>query len=354
MKGFRSCEEYIGFDDRKYMIGGILLISIGLFPIICGMDPYLYYEHFVHEFPESLFYTTFFWTIFRYLIIKMRKKYPKIEDTRRRIILLVLITLIFSPIAGKLIGTFVQTGMSILGIVDHIHPSFIQQVVVTYVLSVGVFAIYEAIYYFLKYKQAIQEKERLQTVNVQSELDNLRNQINPHFLFNSLNTVMNIIPKDPERAMAYLNKLSKFYRYSVGKHEESLVSLEAEIENAKLYSDLLHERFGDNINIDFRNGYAPNTKVVPLSLQLLIENAVKHNIVSKKNPLKVDVFISDDKKYIHVKNNLQKRIQEVSSTRVGLDNITKRFAYLTDDNVKIEQSNEHFEVAIPLVIKAKQ
>jgi len=161
---------------------------------------------------------------------------------------------------------------------------------------------------------------------------------------------MNIIPKDSDRALGYLSKLSKFYRYSVGKHEESLVTLHDEIANAKLYGDLLHERFGHNISIKFENGYAPGSKVVPLSLQLLIENAVKHNIVSSKKPLSVNVFVSKDKEYIHIKNNLQKKIQEVKSTGVGLKNIIQRFSYFTDKQVKVSVDGEYFEVAIPLVL----
>jgi LytS/YehU family sensor histidine kinase len=161
---------------------------------------------------------------------------------------------------------------------------------------------------------------------------------------------MNIIPKDSDRAVAYLDKLSKFYRYSVGKHEEALVYVEDEIQNARLYADLLRERFGDNIRISINNGLSKNAKVIPLSLQLLIENAVKHNVVSSKKPLQIDVFADQDGDYIHVKNNRQRKIQEVHSTGVGLKNIRERFAYFTDLEVMIVEDNTHFDVAIPVIL----
>lgn len=344
------CKEYIGFDDRKFMVIGILIISVALYPILFGVQYATYIEHIYQELPEAIIITTLFWTFFRFLIIKLRRSYPEMEQTQKRILVLMAVTVIGSPLIGKLIGMLIHGFYDLVGLNDCLHPNFLQEIVITYFVSLTVIAIYEAIYFFVKYREAILEKERLHTAHVQSELDNLRNQINPHFLFNSLNTLMNIIPRDSDRAMAYLDKLSKFYRYSVGKHEESLVPIQDEIENAKLYAALLHERFGENINIKFSDGLDNSVKVVPLSLQLLIENAVKHNIVSRKKPLLIDIFVSDDGEYIHIQNNLQKKIQEVSSTGVGLKNITKRFAYFTDKAVKIHQDKELFDVAIPVIL----
>lgn len=339
----------LGFNDKKFMIISILVISFILFPVLSGVDIKSYYRHFPAEFPEGIILTAFFWIFYRYVIIELRQRYPKIEDTKRRLIILTVFTMITSPVIGHLISGAIHVIISSFGLKDCLHMGFFREVIVTYLLSFSIFATYEAIYFFVKYKDAIQDKERLQTVHVQSELDNLRNQINPHFLFNSLNTLMNIIPQDPERAMTYLSKLSKFYRYSVGKHEESLVPVQEEIENAKLYSELLIERFGTNISINVDINDNHNKKVVPLSLQLLIENAVKHNIVSKKKPLAIDVYVSDDGEFIHVKNNLQKKIQEVKSTGVGLENITRRFAFFTDKKVETNCTDEVFEVAIPLI-----
>ena len=121
-----------------------------------------------------------------------------------------------------------------------------------------------------------------------------------------------------------------------------------EIENALTFADLLMERFGSNITIEIDRDESCNFQTLPLSLQLLIENAVKHNIVSKSKPLHIQVHC-DNNQYLHVSNNYQPKIQAVTSTGVGLDNIQKRFAYFTDKEVIIEQTDSHFKVSLPLI-----
>lgn len=162
---------------------------------------------------------------------------------------------------------------------------------------------------------------------------------------------MNLIPKDEHKAMNYLDKLSKFYRYSVGKNDNMTVPLQKELLNVNIYSELLKERFGDNISIDIRNGATHELHIPPMTLQLLIENAVKHNIVSKNKPLEIEVFINEDQDYVHVKNNLQKKIQAVQSTGMGLTNIKERIKYFTDKEMECIESKESFEVKIPLIEK---
>ena len=341
-------EKYFGFDDRKFMIIGILLIAFILFPVFSGMDLSEYYLHAKVELPEGIVLTCAFWLSYRFIFIKLRMKYPKIDHTKKRIRILLVVMFLSAPIIGKVFSGSTHLVMGYLGFEDCVHMGFYREIIVTYFLSFSVLATYEAIYYFIKYRDAIKETAQLKTAQVQSELDNLRNQINPHFLFNSLNTLMNIIPRDQDRAVSYLGKLSKFYRYSVGKHEAPLVDLSDELCNAKLYGELLKERFGNNINIDITQERV-HKQVVPLSLQLLIENAVKHNIVSKSKPLNISVNITEDRKYIKIKNNLQKKIQEVKSTGVGLANITQRFKFFTDEEVLVEADNGFFEVSLPLI-----
>ncbi len=204
-------------------------------------------------------------------------------------------------------------------------------------------------YFLYKYKEAIVEKEQLKQAHTQSQLDNLRNQINPHFLFNSLNTLMNLIPMDSDRAMNYLSKLSKFYRYTVSNQEQTLVPLYTELENTKIYADLLHERFHNGIQIQFPDLKNTKVQILPLCLQLLIENAVKHNIVANKKPLTIQLELIENQTYIQVKNNIQKKIQPVSSTGMGLKNIKNRVAFFTDLPVIIEETETEFKVAIPLL-----
>jgi len=289
------------------------------------------------------------WLALRKLMIYFRRKFPSIEQTHQRIIYESLATIVVTFLICKLINLVELIVYRVCNIEDLFVPEFIVAFLAASTISLSILVLYEAFYFFSKFKTAVEEKEEMKTMHVQTQLDNLRNQINPHFLFNSLNTLMNLIPKDEQKAMSYLDKLSKFYRYSVAKNDKMTVSLKKELSNVKIYSDLLKERFGDNIGIDIRNGTSKVLHIPPMTLQLLIENAVKHNIVSKSKPLKIEVFINDDEDYIHVKNNLQKKIQAVQSTGMGLKNISERIKYFTEKKMECIESKESFEVKIPLI-----
>jgi len=341
-------EKYFGFDDRKFMLVGVFLISFVLFPVFSGIDFMEYYRHAKVELIHGILLTFAFWKLYRYIFIKMRQRLPNVEDTPKRIKKLLIILFVSAPIVGNLLSAIIHGVYGLMGYEDCIHMGFIREIIVTWFLSFSVLATYEAIYYFVKYRDTIQLTEQLKTAQVQSELDNLRNQINPHFLFNSLNTLMNLIPKDQERAMSYLSKLSKFYRYSVGQHEASLVALHEEIKNAELYAELLKERFRDSISVEI-DIIKSQKKVVPLSLQLLIENAVKHNIVSKNKPLHIKVSMDKNEEYVCITNNLQRKIQEVNSTGIGLENISRRFEFFTEKKVQVNDQDGQFNVSLPLI-----
>ena len=342
MRILLPCEEYIGFDDRKMVFFGIVVVSIIVHPFITDL-PFIDFITSPSELFTSFLWTGMYWVILRYLMIFLRRKFPNINQTPKRILLSSIIVVVLAPILSFCIG-------HVCSILLDPQSNFIgpQKFILIYILAFGIMAIYEASFFFHQYRLAIKETQELKTQQVQSQLENLRNQISPHFLFNSLNTLMNLIPKDQDRAMSYLSKLSKFYRYTVSNQDEPLVPISTEVENATTYADLLHERFGKNITITLECTSANGKMTLPLSLQLLIENAVKHNIVSKSKPLHINIYCADDG-YIHVENNLQPKIQAVSSTGSGLSNIKKRFAYFTDKAVLINESNGRYHISLPLI-----
>jgi len=342
MQLFQSKKEYLGFDDRKFILIGIIIIAFITHPLMSEIR----FREFINspiDMALSLLWTGTYWIALRTIMIWLRKKYNDINDTLKRLLICVAVVVAAAPIISFLLGAFCA---HIIGY--DIPINAVNKYVLIYILVFGILAFYEAVFYFHQYRKAIQETERLKTIQVQSQLENLRNQISPHFLFNSLNTLMNLIPKDQDRAMNYLSKLSKFYRYTVSNQDESLVPLTTEIQNSKTFADLLKERFGENISINFDCDLGSGKKILPLSLQLLIENAVKHNIVSKSKPLHIEIYCTDDG-YLQIKNNLQRKIQAVTSTGVGLDNIKKRFAFLTDREVIITETKEHYLVSLPLI-----
>jgi two-component system LytT family sensor kinase len=345
----KSNLQYLAFDDRKLILFGIPILTLAIPFLFWGLELDFYLSIAHVEFFEDIVYTAAYWFFNRYLIIWLRKRFGPYVLTYKRFVIQLLIILICSPIIGWIATIVTHSIYDITGLQDMFEPSHFQSGVATYFLTFFIATLYEAIYFFFKYNEAILEKEQIQRAHIQGQLDNLRNQINPHFLFNSMNTLMNLIPADPERAMNYLSKLSKFYRYTVSNQEQSLVPLQTELDNVRIYSELLRERFHQGIQVRMPVQVEGNPTILPLCLQLLIENAVKHNIVASKKPLTIDIQIIQNGKYIKVKNNIQRKIQEVSSTGMGIKNIKNRVSFFTEDPLIITEDDEFFAVSVPLI-----
>jgi LytS/YehU family sensor histidine kinase len=172
--------------------------------------------------------------------------------------------------------------------------------------------------------------------------------VNPHFLFNNLNTLSSVIPENPQQAVDFVQQLSKVYRHILEVKDEQSILLKDELDVMKAYAFLLQTRFGDNLDISID---VPEEKlkkrIVPLSLQILMENAIKHNIVSSEKPLKVIVSAVNGR--LVVSNNLQKKNQVFESTGIGLDNIRNRCRLLGNGQVEVTENGANFTVSIPLI-----
>jgi PAS domain S-box-containing protein len=190
---------------------------------------------------------------------------------------------------------------------------------------------------------------KLQKENLQSQFEVLKQQVNPHFLFNSLNVLTSLIKVDADLAEKFTERLSKVYRYVLENKEKDLVTLTTEMEFLRAYVFLLDIRFAGKVFVDIKfNEKDVDAYVVPLALQLLIENAIKHNTFSKKRPLKIELFI-DDNSYLNIINNLQNRETQMSSTGVGLVNISKRYTLLSEKEPIFEMTDNEFIAKIPLI-----
>ena len=188
-----------------------------------------------------------------------------------------------------------------------------------------------AIIHFINVSKESQlEAEKFKKISVEAQFEALRNQINPHFLFNSLNVLSTLVYKDQDLANDFIQQLSKVYRYLINNQSKKIISLTEELSFINSYIYLLNIRFKSNLKIiNNINGNTERYYIAPATLQLLIENAIKHNIVSYKKPLNIDIFSDDN--FIIVKNNLQKKKQsKQNNTRVGLKNIQKRYQLMTN------------------------
>lgn len=206
---------------------------------------------------------------------------------------------------------------------------------------------------FLYMQQLELSRQQLETykrISSQAQLQSLRNQVNPHFLFNNLSVLTALIARDTNSSIEFVKKFSNVYRYILKSDEKELIELHEELDFIQSYLFLLKMRFdsGMVIKVDVDecclSGY-----IVPVSIQMLVENAVKHNIISKSKPLHIDIFCLDDKS-ITVRNNLQKKkVSDEQSTRVGLNNIAKRYDFLGQRSIEVEETDAFFSVTIPLI-----
>ncbi|MFN7116724.1 MAG: sensor histidine kinase [Saprospiraceae bacterium] len=334
----------VGVDDRWALLM--------LIPVLAFVLPLLFFKEtlsngliaYIPKFLGSLVHTLGYWLTIRQIIIELRRRFPEQKDTKKRIlysaVLIVIAYVALNPILDVLHTAMGDNGTPGVTEFDYAVASFT-------VILICV-TIYESIFFYVRWKQTIVEAERLRRENVESQLEGLKNQVNPHFLFNSLNTLIYLIPENPQKAVHFVQMLSKVYRYILEIREKKLITLEEELDFLAAYNFLLKERFGDNLYIDLRiSELAKNQQIVPLSLQILFENAIKHNIISSDKPLKIEVFTNNG--HLVVQNNLQKKKQTIPSTQVGLANIRNRYAFFSNDPVEIFSDDAHFRVSLPLL-----
>lgn len=342
--------KYLGFNDFWFMVIGILILSF--------VTDYLFSKSFLRlpileaiiSWSVSLFFTICNWVIIRKVIILLRKKYTKFEDVGKRLVLLFL----------AIVGTVVLVdfiGNKILTLIfkkNYNAQSFSKVLLPVIIISTMTMAIYEAIYYYIRLKKSIREEEQAKQAMVQAELDTLKNQAQPHFLFNTLNTLRDIIDQNSkEDAKEFVDKLSNVYRFILESGNANLTSLRQELKFAQSYIHIQSERFGKNLkaNWDIPES-ALDRMIVPMSLQLLLENAIKHNVVSKAKPLSIHVEVAND--CLVVTNKIQPKSTQIPSTKVGLKNIEKRYRLISGKSILIQNDKNQFRISIPLLKPSDQ
>ncbi len=243
--------------------------------------------------------------------------------------------LIYYYYTGNSISEFVATETA---------DSYIIALVITLIASLFTHAFY---FYRALQKQEVKE-QKIIARTASASFDALKNQLDPHFLFNSLNVLTSLIEEDPHQAQKFTTSLSKVYRYVLEQKNKDLVTVDEELDFARTYVRLLKMRFEDSIVFDIPDK-ASNTdlKIVPLSLQLLLENAVKHNVVTASRPLHIKVF--EENGMLTVTNNLQAKEVVKKSSGVGLQNIKQRYSILTDRAMQIVKTAQDFSVHLPML-----
>ena len=224
--------------------------------------------------------------------------------------------------------------------------------------TISVLLVYLLIYWFNEYLQSNikmrEEKIKTETLQKESTMAQymaLKAQIEPHFLFNSLSVLNSLVHKDADLASEFIIKLSKNLRYIIEKNSFTLVPLKDEITIVEDYFFLIKTRFNDgiNLNINISNELIDETSIPPVTIQLLIENAIKHNKLSAEEPLNIDISATDD--YILVKNKINLRAESTNSTGKGLENISKRFELISEKSIIVDKTVNSYCVKLPILNK---
>jgi two-component system, LytTR family, sensor kinase len=348
----RWVNNKIGFDDRLAMIFGITLLSI-VVPIVffgwrIGRPPQL---SWVSYWP-CLVVTAAIWLGSRFILIWARTRYADFDQVKERMwvqmSVIIGYVLVVNNVLGALLFEDCERVMREAGRTLTPQDVLIDSNAASVLCTFLVIAIYESIYFVNELRKSVEEKELLKRESLQAQLSALKTQVNPHFLFNNLNTLSAVIPDNPGQAIDFVQQLSKVYRHILEVRDEQSIVLKEELEVLEAYAFLLKTRFGENLNISIRvTDENLQQRVVPLSLQILMENAIKHNIVSAAKPLQIDVYAGREQ--LVVSNTLQKKNQLVESTGIGLDNIRNRYRLLSDRKVEVEEGPDSFTVRIPLI-----
>lgn len=217
-----------------------------------------------------------------------------------------------------------------------------------YIVFVIIASIIYAISFFKAWREEVEQSEKIKSEALSLKYQVLQNQVNPHFLFNSLNVLGSLMDIDVEKAKKFNHELSLFYREVLHFKDEDIITLKEEIDFVKRYIYLQQIRFGEALQVEIAANENIEGKVIPLSLQALVENAIKHNEISKANPLNLVIAITDDYELI-VENNLQPKKMLEASSKTGLQNLAGRYEYLTGKKVEITKNDNYFRVILPLI-----
>ncbi|HUC81704.1 MAG TPA: histidine kinase [Flavisolibacter sp.] len=328
---------------------------ISSMPIIDFILNYILFDHAIFErsaiwlvsYPLIFFIGIGSWRCQVTIQNLIQLKYPSIKQTSTRVVLMAsLIVPIMS--LSVLFIFFLYDYFNLLNY--SIHENDLEYgLMVGFSVNLIFVTLYEVDYVVERLKESTMEKETLKQQALQHEFDALKNQVNPHFLFNCFNTLSSLISEDKQKAEVFLNELSKVYRYLLRNNEDGLSTVENEIKFIRSYYGLLQTRHGDalQMTIDIDKRY--NAYLLPsLTLQLLVENVVKHNQLSKTYPLVIEIFTTAGNKLV-VNNNLQRRTVKAPSNRVGLENIQAKYDLLNQPGFQVMEDGKNFTVVLPLI-----
>jgi hypothetical protein len=341
--------RYIREFPRAFLIGLGIFCVLTLINVLNG-GSLKFDENLKFTFLYTILYTVSLHLANTSLFIFLDSVFKEERFSKRRIFIGFALSFVLSLTVIFVLRVFedvIVEGKTFSNFIENESPS-------NYIIaSVFTFVIISAVHiiYLYKYYQETKLKEqKIIAGTANAKFESLKNQIDPHFLFNSLNVLSSLIEENPENAQRFTTSLSKIYRYVLEQKDKELVTVTEELAFAKTYMNLLKMRFENSITFELPENFdSSDAKVVPLSLQLLLENTIKHNVVSENKPLHIKIYIKDN--FLVVENNLQKKEVLQDRKGVGLQNIVSRYAILSRRKVLIDENKEAFAVYLPILTK---
>ncbi len=331
---------------RAFLVGVAIYMVFLIIFFVKGWD--LTFQELWIEFWESMIFSVIIYMLNSASFIILMRKYDKQLFTKKYI---------GYGFLGNVIASIIGIGISRFVLVVLVYNKSIDQFlaeerteyyVSSFLISMAVAVLFYAAYYYKYYKEKQVKEQKIIAGSASARFDALKNQLDPHFLFNSLNVLTSLIDEDPHQAQNFTTSLSKVYRYVLEQKNKDLVTVDEELKFARTYVRLLKMRFEDSIIFDIPDSCSqPEAKIVPLSLQLLLENAVKHNVVTSSRPLHIKVF--EQQGMLVVSNNLQEKQVVKKSSGVGLQNIKQRYRILTDREMIVKKTETDFSVFLPML-----
>ncbi len=289
----------------------------------------------------SLLNTASIWLGCVVIVQYLWKKYPWEHHPVKHLILEVLMITIYTILVSGLIY-YSTVSFWEMPVITETGAAFFITLLITYLIT----AIHEGVFFYRQWKYNFSKSVRLERDNIEARFEALRSQINPHFLFNSLNSLVNLVENN-KNAVDYIHNLSELLRYMLKSNDKELVLMRDEMAVLENYIKLQQLRFRENLKIDINVSESFfHYALPPLALQMLVENAIKHNVIIQNKPLHIEIGIEKDT--IFVRNNLQKK-EVIGSTGQGLKNISGRYRLFTAKPVRIEETNGYFNVSLPLL-----
>jgi hypothetical protein len=337
----------LAYDSLKIAaVGGLALMAL-------FGNPVELYEQGGWPLLWSLFWknglaTAVFWLGNGYISDLGDRWLPWTEAPLKRLFIGIFLTVAYTSVAYVFVAwmwSFGDFGWDLPALVRNLQMRmFVPTMVITFIISLFL----HGRSFLLNWKRTLVEAEQLKKEHISARYETLKSQVNPHFLFNSLNVLTSLVHRDPDLAEKFIRQLSNVYRYILDSRDQETVSLEAELQTLRDYLFLMEIRFGPALQASISIPPGTNGSIAPLTLQMLVENALKHNEVSKAHPLQIDVYL-EDREYVVVRNNLQKKGILPESTSLGLANIRARYRIMAGKEVWVSASDGFFTVKVPLL-----